>query len=309
MAIYGQPNPWQCGPFALKHALLAVGQFAHEDDLARLAGSCVTGGTDERELARAARLHGCRLGLVRRTDREAARRVLTRTLGCGVPALLCLDQWDHWVAAVGCEGDRFVVFDSHFEQPLRIERWPTLGDRLVYREKRWLRTRTLYDIHPLVPGRTRRARLSLTPAQAERLLAMGGGWLDRDWDEVARRLLTVGTPTGPQLELGMELAEWVTLNRNRIARAVTVSGDVNELAIHRALSEIAFVASLYNLTLRPEDEARAERSVATIAVTRAARLVPARSSSDESQSVPVRSSEAAEVAPPIVAAGVGLSRT
>lgn len=271
MAIYAQPNSWQCGPFALKHALLAVGRFAHEDDLARIAGADATRGTDDIGLARAARAHGCALHMVRRSDQDAAQHVLTRILSRGVPALLCLDQWDHWVAAVGVERDRFVVFDSHFDQPLRVEPWERLGDRLAYREERWLGTRTLYDVHPLEPRSRRRFRLALTPGLAERLLTAGDGSLSRDWDDLARELLVLGAPPGPQLEFGDSLAEWVARRRERIAVAVALMAPNLELDhVDRTLDDLEFVARLYGVILRTDAEGDAERRLVAVAATRAA---------------------------------------
>lgn len=273
MAIYGQPNRWQCGPFALKHALLALGRFAHEDELARLAGSSETNGTDEKGLTRAARALGCDLDLVRHKRPEAARKALTDTLGRGVPALLCLDQWEHWVTAVSVQGDRFVVFDSHFEQPLRIESWPALEGRLAYREQRPFRSRTLYDIHPLTPRRLQRVRFWLTPRRAEELKGSAHGLLEHDWDELARRVLGLGVPAGPQLELGTPLAEWIAAYRDQIveeAAQYSMLLDIAELG--RTLDEIAFVATLYGVLLRPEDEPHAARRLAVMAAARAARV-------------------------------------
>ena len=293
MAIYGQPNRWQCGPFALKHALLAVGRFAHEDDLARLAGSSETSGTDEKGLTRAARAHGCDLGLVRYHDPAAARQALSETLSAGMPALLCLDQWEHWVAAVSVQGDRFVVFDSHFQQPLRIESWPALSDRLVYREERRFRRRTLYDIHPLTPRRPHRVRFWLTPRRVEQLKETGHGILERDWDELARRVLGLGVPAAAQLELGTPLAEWIAAHRAMIVEEAAQFAILPDLAeLGRTLDEIGFVATLYGVLLRPEDEPFAGRRLAVMAVARAARAAEWRSWTARTVPPPARDNQA-----------------
>lgn len=269
MAIYAQPNSWQCGPFALKHALLAVGRFAHEEELTRLAGADASHGTDDTGLARAARAHGCKLRLVRRKDAAAARSALTTTLARGMPALLCLDHWEHWVAAVGVEGDQFVLFDSHFDQPLRVEPWDRLGRRLEYRERRWLGTRTLYDVHPLEPRTRRRFRLGLTPPLAKRLLAAGDGRLSRDWDDLARQLLTLGAPQGPQLEFGVPLAEWIAERRERIAELAAGVAPELPSRLPSAFDDLAFVARLYDLMLRPDAEPDAESALADMIILRA----------------------------------------
>jgi len=296
MAIYGQPNRWQCGPFALKHALLALGRFAHEDELARLAGSSELSGTDEKGLTRAARVLGCDLGFVRHKHADAAREALTETLSRGVPTLLCLDQWEHWVTAVSVQGDRFVVFDSHFEQPLRIESWPALKERLVYREQRRFRRRTLYDFHPLTPRRPHGVRFWLTPRRAEELKGSKHGLLERDWDELARRVLALGVPAGLQLELGTPLADWIAAHRGQILEEAAQFSLLPDLAaLGRALDEIGFVATLYGVLLRPEDERHAARRLAVMAVARAARVAERKAwSAREAESAPRSASPSSE---------------
>ncbi|MCW9095494.1 MAG: hypothetical protein OQJ74_06610 [Ignavibacteriaceae bacterium] len=39
MSFYPQPNKYQCGPFALKYALVMLGIFASEKSIAKRAGS------------------------------------------------------------------------------------------------------------------------------------------------------------------------------------------------------------------------------------------------------------------------------
>jgi len=58
MGIYPQPNIWQCGPFALKHALAMFGVLKDEKDISKLAGSHWWNGTDELQLGRAAKKFG-----------------------------------------------------------------------------------------------------------------------------------------------------------------------------------------------------------------------------------------------------------
>jgi hypothetical protein len=151
--IYAQPNSWQCGPFALKHALLMYGCVAHEDELARLAGSTESVGTDELGLERALRPFGGTLKIVRRRTRRGARAHLERWLARGVPVLLCVDQWDHWITAVADLKHHVALFDSHFDNAVfRAEPWDRLLDRMVFR-RRWLQgawTSSVWDLHPVL---------------------------------------------------------------------------------------------------------------------------------------------------------------
>jgi len=52
--FYPQPNEWTCGPFALKHALLALGRMVDVTQIAQTAKTHWWSGTDEIQLARAA---------------------------------------------------------------------------------------------------------------------------------------------------------------------------------------------------------------------------------------------------------------
>ena len=71
MGFYPQSNRWQCGPFALKHALAIVGYFVDEGSITRAAKS-TRYGTDEKMLRRAAERFQCKLVEVRRKDEDAA---------------------------------------------------------------------------------------------------------------------------------------------------------------------------------------------------------------------------------------------
>lgn len=259
MGIYGQPNSWQCGPFALKHGLLALGVFTHEEDLTRLAGS-TEDGTDESQLERAARRFGCNLPLVRRRTPDAARRALAAELERGRPVLLCVDQWEHWITAVALHGQDVVVFDSHFATPLRVEPWARLEQRLGYHQRRWrgLWERTMYDLHPLVPRRGRRFRLSLPCEAVAYLLRPENALLIQKLDDVARGLLELAVQPGPQLELGFGLDAFLAMRREAIAElALGTQPGAAPQDVQRGVDWLIFVARLYAISLKPELEPHA----------------------------------------------------
>jgi len=78
--FYPQPNEWTCGPFALKHALLALGRMVDVNQISSTARTHWWSGTNEIQLARAARAFECDLVLERRADAEQARKVLVNDL-------------------------------------------------------------------------------------------------------------------------------------------------------------------------------------------------------------------------------------
>jgi hypothetical protein len=267
MTIYAQPNSWQCGPFALKHGLLALGVYAHEDALARLAGSTEQLGTDDRQLARAALAHGCTLTLERRAHAWAARQEINQWFARGLPLLLCLDQWEHWVTAVSADREHVVVFDSTFDHAvLRLEPWERLIERLVFRKRRWrgLWTQRLYDLHALMPARDAGPRLRLTVARARRVLDYEGGAFAERWDEYARRLLPLAVAAGRTAHLA-RLDGFLTSQADRIAAEVErVRGSGLRQEAEREVGRLALAAELYDLRLRPMLLRRAVARVAGI---------------------------------------------
>lgn len=220
MGLYEQPNSWQCGPFALKHGLLAHGIFAHEDVLAHAAGSTEAHGTDERQLMRTARDHGCVLQFTRYHTAFTAKRALTRLLGDHTPVLLCVDQWDHWVTAVGADNANIVVLDSHYDTVVRLEPWDAYLQRVGYRHRLWGRGPRIawYDLHPLLARGETGMRLALTTERARRLIAAPGAFRAALADH-ARQLAPFATRNGRQSG-SVALGPWIREHAARQASAV-----------------------------------------------------------------------------------------
>lgn len=237
MGIYDQPNSWQCGPFALKHGLLAYGIFAHEDALAKAAGSTETNGTDERQLRATARGYGCTLQVERYHSAFTARRALERLLADHTPVLLCVDQWDHWVTAVGADQGHLVVLDSHYDTVVRVEPWEPYLRRLGYRHRLWNWGPAVawYDLHPLRARGETGMRLALTPEQARRLLDAPPAFRTA-LDEYARQLTPFAAHNGRRSG-AFALAPWFETNRAMLAEAVPED----------TLSSLAFTAELFGV--------------------------------------------------------------
>ncbi len=274
MALYSQPNSWQCGPFALKHGLLGWGVFAHENDLARIAGSSERDGTDETQLRRVAAAHGCELGLVRHRTARGARHTLARLLAARVPVLLCVDQWDHWVTAMGADADRVVLFDSYFDDTVvRLEAWDRLMTRLAFRQRRWrgLWRRTLYDLQPLtVTHDTSGLRLALSPERVERVSQAPDGF-GRRWDEYGRALRPLVATNG-RGKRAQPLDAFLARHRASILSEVArLRGGERLVPAERTLEHLTFAAELFSARLRP---VLVNRAVARAAVI-TARFLPA----------------------------------
>jgi hypothetical protein len=245
MGFRTQPNAWQCGPLALKHALLALGIVAEERVLTRASGAGAEG-TDERDLARAAARYRCDLGFERLRDPADAARALAAHLSAATPVLLCVDQWSHWVTAAGIEDDTIVLLDSREDGVFGTVRRSALAARLAYRHGPG---RPRYDLHPLVPRRpSPRARFSLPRVALLRTAAERD--LARTWGGYLAMLLPISRLPGPQAEWTIGIGDAL---RTHAARAARWS--------RRRLVHAAFVADTHGL----EAAADAGRELDTVA--------------------------------------------
>lgn len=266
MALYKQPNDWQCGPFALKHALLALGRFAHEDRLSRVSGATQAEGADEQDLGRAAAAHGANLGLDRQITPENARRSLATHLWQGTPVLLCVDGWYHWITAVADLGGEVAVFDSARDPVLRALPWDMLLPRLAYYPHGGgRRTRVWYDLHPVVLRHPPAWRLRLTPDRFRRLTASRSR-LAMHWDRHARILQDVAVAGQRRAAARcVPLAGWLAIGRNGIvAELLRVRPFTALPEVERALDELAFVARMFGMMMELDPPENVRRVVGAV---------------------------------------------
>lgn len=267
MSLYPQPTVYECGPFALKYALLTYGILADEAELGRAAGTCEANGTDEVGLGRAAQLHGCRLQVIRHVRPAGAREELLRLLEAAVPTLLCVDQWDHWLTAVSAEGDEIVLLDSREEPVSVVVTWDRLASMLVFRKRRFFRTREFYDLHPLLPAHPPVVRARFTVAAARRLADPAHRELAHGWH---RRLLDL---RGLALRVsgGLPLSRFL---HDRAGDLLAAAGSADMPAALRQLEYYALVGDTYDFRIAQDQEADAFERIVRL-ITPAAGIIAA----------------------------------
>ena len=267
MGIYKQPNRWQCGPFALKHALLVHGILVPEWEISRAAGTTWRG-TDESGLGRAARRYDCELPMVRRLDPNRARRELVGYLRQGIPCLLCIQDWGHWVTVVKEEKGEFILLDSEEPAVLVVAAWPKLKRIWAYHEVDEYdeeTVHTFYDVHPLIPRGRRQTRAQFSLERARYLRRKSNRDFARLWDVYVDDLLAICRPRAPQSRDVFSLGEFLRRHESMILDQLDFwHGAIERSAAARVLERMHFVADTYGLVIPRGDEKRTIAAISTI---------------------------------------------
>lgn len=268
MSFYPQPNLWQCGPFALKHALVMLGIFVEEKQISKYAGTNWWHGTDEIQLGRAARHFNCDLHLVRRYDPEEARRELMKYLRRGVPCLLCVYEWSHWVTVVKSEGGKFIILDSRDKAVLTILSWWGLKRDWVFHEPDELdrkAVQTIYDFHPVIPLFRVRTKAKFSLARARFLRKRKHRTFSLMWEQYVTDLMTICKPRTALSERVISLGEFLRRHESMIIDQVAHwHGWIERSDAEKILNNMHFVADTYGLVIHKEDEKRAIAGITSI---------------------------------------------
>jgi hypothetical protein len=259
LGLYPQPNDWTCGPFALKHALVALGRLADEQRISAVANPHWWAGTDEVKLARAARHFDCDLPFIRRTDPDRAHGTLCRYIEQRLPVLLCVDDWGHWITVVRHEHQRFVVLDSKHEPVLQVVSWPQLRNRWRYvdYDDRDEEVR-LFDLHPVKPRFRVMVKAQFSVERAQFLRRPENADLATHWDEYLEDLLEICRPRSARSSDALSMGEFLRRHQELlVSRVCYWHGDVEREAVGRILRNFRFVAETYALVIPASGTRRA----------------------------------------------------
>ena len=261
MGLYPQPNNWQCGPFALKHALIMLGIVGEENRISRIAGANWWEGADEIQLGRAARAYNCRLKLIRQENPLRARRELLLALKRGFPCLLCIEQWNHWIVVIGAEKGKLIYVDSRKHPVVCVATWAQLKRRWRYVE-RDEKTRkvleTMYDLHPLTPGFRVRSKARFSLKRARYLRRPENRLLASRWNEYFDDLSAICKPRNPRSSKVFPVGELLRRHGSMIKSEIDFwHGSVQRRKLERVVKNIWFVAETYDFVIHSEHEKRA----------------------------------------------------
>jgi ABC-type bacteriocin/lantibiotic exporter with double-glycine peptidase domain len=129
-----------CGKAAGVNALKALGRGTTQEAFGELAGTGPEG-TYPAGMIKAFEALGCTPVRIAESIGGRAWATLRGHLLDGHPVVLCVDNWEHWVVAIGLLGDRVVVVDSADGKVCRTYDYEELEPSWEGRGTRWRRDR------------------------------------------------------------------------------------------------------------------------------------------------------------------------
>ncbi|HEX2961651.1 MAG TPA: cysteine peptidase family C39 domain-containing protein [Ignavibacteriales bacterium] len=255
MSFYPQPNKYYCGPFALKYALVMLGIFKNENSIAKSAGSTWWAGTDEIGLARAAKKFHCHMHYFRSEDPAIALDLLDRELKKGLPCILSVNNWGHWLTVLGYQKERYIIVDSGLERVIAIMTPKQLLRKWKYVDEEGCPS---YDGYSLLPQFKVATKALFTLEKARHVMYKKNENLAKKWDTYFNDLINICRPRTPNSYNIISVNEFLRRHRNPLIKKVAFwHGTPNYKELEKILQNFQFVAEVYDLVIYHEDEKRA----------------------------------------------------
>jgi hypothetical protein len=213
------------------------------------------------------------LELVRTRDAAKAHALLKAQLRKKVPAVLCVDDWGHWITAVRYESTRFVVIDSSLDPVLNALSWAQL-----YRRWRFLDTDydredppEIFDFYAVKPRFRVAIKASFSLSRLRFLRRSENRRLALRWNDYLEDLLEICRPPSPRYSAALTMAEFLRRNQELIiSRVAYWHGDIDRDVLVRLMRDFRFVAETYGLVIPNSSQRRAVADLAVLTALAAA---------------------------------------
>ena len=253
MSFYPQPYKYQCGPFALKYALVMLGRFENEREIAKRAGSTWWYGTDEIGLAKAAKTYDCRMKYFRRETPDEAIKVLSNHLKSGYPCILSVDNWEHWFTVINEQQGKFIVVDSGLDKVIVIysarqltKRWKYVDDETEF---------TSYDGYALSSKFKPRTKAKFSLEKARYVMRDSNRVLAEKWDTYFNDLITMCRPRTSHITRSISFVEFLRRHEKMLVEEIANwHGQPSYEELKKILKNMRFVSEVYNLVIHTEDQ-------------------------------------------------------
>ena len=250
MSFYKQPLTYQCGPFALKYALVMLGRMEDEKEIEEIAGSSWWSGTDELGLERAANYYDCDFIEILENEPDAALDKLNKSLKQNTPAVLCVDRWSHWIAVIRHEDNRYVCVDSGMKKVII-----TIPQRELLRRWRFLDKKiSTYAGYIVSPRYRVSTRAKFTLERAKLLMSPKYEDLALHWNGYYNVLLEIARPKNPVAEYTITMREFLRRYQKSIVELVAEwHGDIAYKELDHIMDNLLFIANTYNMVIHTDD--------------------------------------------------------
>lgn len=263
MSFYPQPYKYQCGPFALKYALVMLGQFKDEKDISTKAGSTWWYGTDEIGLAKAAKSYKCRMKYFRSSDKQEAVKLLVEQIKKGYPCILSVDNWGHWLTVSNYNKKKFIIVDSDLEKVIAVYSEAQLLKRWLYYDEST--DELSFDGYALIPTYKVNTKASFTLEKAKYLMRESNKELAVKWDEYFTDLINICKPFSPYSKHAISFSEFLRRNEKMlVAETADWHGNPTYSELRKILKNMQFVAETYDLVISVEDHKKALVDIALL---------------------------------------------
>lgn len=263
MSFYPQPNSYQCGPFALKYALVMLGIFKHENQIGIIAGSTWWGGTDEIGLARAAKKFNCKMKYIQSSNPDDARRSLNEMLKKNIPCILSVKNWEHWLTVINYSKGRYIIVDSELDHVVTTLTANQLLKKWRYKDRN--EGIISYDAYAILPRFKVYTRAKFDLEKAKELMYEKNKNLAEKWDDYFNDVSSIGKPRTKLTTNYITFAEFLRRNeKNLTNRVANWHGMPTYPEMKKILQNMKFVADVYDIIIPTDDEKRALIDLASI---------------------------------------------
>lgn len=136
-----QEKKYSCAAASIRAALYSLGHNVSESAVRTVSGTDKSG-TDEIGILKAIRRYGHTAREYQFHSYKEAWEWLKQALHMGRPVLMCSDNWNHWVTAIGRYGAKVWIFDPDSTTKKRRNRYSGLE---LYSKNNWMRRWKKYN--------------------------------------------------------------------------------------------------------------------------------------------------------------------
>lgn len=262
MSFYPQPYKYQCGPFALKYGLVMLGKFENEREIGKKAGSTWWYGTDEIGLAKAAKSFNCKMKYFRRETTHEAVKALSYHLKQGLPCILSVDDWEHWITVITEQRNKFIVVDSALEKVIVIYTPVQLLKRWKYVDESGF---TSYDGYALTSKDKHNTKAHFSLEKAKYVMRDRNKQLAKKWDTYFNDLINICRPRTAHSKSTISFSEFLRRYEKMLVKSVADwHGSPPYKELQKILKNMQFVAEVYNLVIHSVDQKKVLVDLASI---------------------------------------------